>query len=141
MRSRHLLFPTELSSLVIACYRDKPSLRSAEHGHAERTAPAGISRARTRGRAKDAAYASNSDAKQVFFVDLKHSCERSVAQRPVSARASASTSVARQLSNKTASADDRIVRGWPRRLVLSIAVAERSMAGRAGWQEFDDMSP
>ena len=31
------------------------ALRSAEHGHAERTAPAGISRARTRGRAKGGA--------------------------------------------------------------------------------------
>ena len=47
------------------------SLRSAEHGHAERTAPAGISRARARGRAKDAAYASNSGAMQVFFCLLR----------------------------------------------------------------------
>src|SRR5262249_18471168 len=44
------------------------ALHSAEHGHAERTAPVGISRVRTRGRAKDAAHASNSHGMQAAFV-------------------------------------------------------------------------
>src|SRR5205807_6068013 len=61
-------FPTEVSSLGSLVCETRTSLRSAEHGHAERTAPAGISRARARGRAKDAAYASNSRAMQVLFV-------------------------------------------------------------------------
>src|ERR1041385_2465254 len=64
----HLLFPTELSSLVSLVSKTRTSLRSAEHGHAERTAPAGISRARARSRAKDAAYASNSRGRQALFV-------------------------------------------------------------------------
>src|SRR5262249_25500640 len=46
MITSHLLYLTELSSL--------DALRLAEHGQAERTAPAGIPRARTRGRAKGA---------------------------------------------------------------------------------------
>src|ERR1043166_5995060 len=126
----HLLFPTELSSLVIACLRDKDQC------------PFGGTRTRRAHRAGRDLTSPNPRPSEGRGLCIKQSRKASVfcwvtmdfvcsaLRRGLRLRVARMTDVAarRQLSNKIAFAEDRIVRGWHHKLAFSIPGANEALA-------------